>query len=1061
MKKTLKKVAKVTGITVLVLLAVLILIPFIFGKQIKQAVQDYINEEVNATVYFEDIGIGIFRNFPNLTVSLDKFGVVGKDEFKGDTLVDVERFGVVVDLFSIFGDKYKVKKLTLDEPRIHAKVNKAGKANWDIMKPSTDTVAVDTAAPDTGASALALQLSAYAINNGYVIYDDRSSDMYLKVDNLNHKGSGDFEDDTYDFDTYTSADSVTFKMGGTTYLDKGKVDADLTVNIDSKNSMYTLKDNRIGLNALELFFEGWVAMKGDDISMDMKFGTNENTFKSILSMVPGMFTADFDDVDTDGTFALDGNVKGTYNEKSMPGFNVHLGVENGRFKYPDLPEEVKDINFDLKVSSPGPTLDNLKIEFPKFHAMLGKAPIDARLLLTGITNANMFIDASLKASLNLEDLLKMFPMEGQELRGMFTVDGSAKGTVNVDAGTFPVVNAMMKLENGYYKTVDFPSAIDKMSLVADMKCPGTNIAEAVLNVSKFHAEIDGEPLDATMSARNFDNVAYNAAAKGKLNLEKLIKIYPMEGTTMGGLLDFDITTSGVLSDVEAGNYTNLPTSGKVTVTNLTYKDADIPQGIGIKDGQVTFTPERLNIDRYTGTVGRSPVSITGYLHNYLAFVFLPNQNIKGEMSLTSSNFDVNEWMVEEPAAAAPAPAPSAQAAEDVPMEVYEVPGDIDFTFNCNIAKVLYDNLALDNMTGQVVLRDRKVSFNNLLFNTLGGNFRLAGGYDTKDPKVPAIDFAANIANLDIKKSYDAFVIIKSFAPIAKFVNGRVGTDFTMTGKLLGDMSPDLNSLSARGTASIADGTLKGFKGIDMVADKIKLAALRELKIKDTKIFFKVENGRMYLEQPMEVKLGSGKMVVTGSNGLDQSLKYDLAFDMPPGVAGAAAVSAVGSAIGKPLDANANFKVNVGLGGTVDAPKIDYVRTAGGESVAEVVEEKVQETIATVKDTVKQVVTNVANDAKAKAKAEADKIMAEAEAAAAKIRAEGKTAADKLRNEANKRADDMEKSAKNPIEKAAKKKLADGVRKEGNDAAAKTEREANAKADKVLADARAKANALLK
>jgi hypothetical protein len=1064
MKKFLKKALKITGITTLVLLIVIILIPFLFGKQIKKAVTDYINEEVNATVYFEDIGIGIFRNFPNLTVSLDKFGVVGKDDFKGDTLIDVERFGVVVDLFSIFGDKYKVKKLTLDTPRIHAQVNKAGKANWDIMKPSTDTaaVAVDTAAVDTSsASALSLQLSAYAINNAQLIYDDRASDMYLEIDNLNHSGSGDFEDDAYDFDTKTSADSVTFVMEGTSYLHKGKLDADLTVNIDNKSGLYTLKDNRIGLNAIELKFDGWVSMKGDDIGMDIKFGTNENTFKSILSMVPGMYTKDFADIDTDGTFELDGSIKGTYNEKSIPGFKVHLGVANGRFKYPDLPEEVKDINFDLKAESPGPTLDNLKIEFPKFHALFGKAPIDARLLLTGVTKANMFIDAYLKASLNLEDLLKMFPMEGQDMKGKFTVDGTAKGTVNTTAGTFPVVNAMMKLENGYYKTVDFPSAIDKMSLVADMKCPGTNIAEAILNVTQFHAEIDGEPLDATLSARNFDNVAYNAHAKGKLDLAKLNKIYPLEGTTMAGLLNLDITTSGVLSEIEAGNYANLPTSGSLDVSKLSYKDADIPQGITIDDGRITFTPQKLNIERYSGKVGRSPVVITGALDNYLAYALLPNQKIKGEMSLVSSSFDVNEWMVEEPATASPAPAPSAQAAtDDVPMEVFEVPGDIDFTFNCAIAKVLYDNMTLDNMSGQVVLRDRKVSLNNLLFNTLGGNFKMNGGYETKDAKSPGIDFALNVANLDVKKSYETFVLIKSFAPIAKYVNGKFGTGFAMTGKLLGDMSPDLNSINiADGIATITDGTLKGFKALDMVADKIKVEKLRELKLNAVKIFFKVANGRIEVE-PFDVPIGNGKMVVKGSNGLDQSMAYDLAFDMPPGVAGAAALNAVGGLIGKPMDTKTNFKVSVGLGGTVDAPKITYVRNANGEGVQELVQEKIQETVKVVKDSVRTVVTNVVNDAKDKAKAEAAKIIADAEAAAAKIRTEGRNAADKLKAEANKRADDIEKSAKNPIEKIAKKKAADIVRKEGVDGANKVQKEADDKADKLLADARTKSNALL-
>lgn len=1061
MKKFLKKTLKITGIVLAVLLVIIILIPFIFGKQIKQAVKDYIHEEVNATVYFEDVGIGIFSNFPNLTVSLDKFGVVGKDEFAGDTLLDVKSFGVVVDLFSIFGDKYKVKKVTLDSPRIHAQVNKAGKANWDIMKPSTDTATVDTAAADTGASALALELSSYSIQHAHLVYDDRASDLYLKIDNLNHKGKGDFEDDTYDFVTFTSADTVTFIMEGTRYLNKGKLDADLTVNIDNKSGLYTLKDNRIGLNAIELKWDGWVSMKGDDIGMDLKFGTNQNTFKSILSMVPGMYTQDFAEIDTDGTFSLDGSVKGTYNEKSLPGFKVHLGVVNGRFKYPDLPEEVKDINFDLKAESPGPTLDNLKVEFPKFHALLGKAPIDARLLLTGLTKAHMFIDAALKASLNLEDLTKMFPMEGQELKGLFTVDGTAKGTVNVDAGTFPVVDALLKLENGYYKTADFPSAIDKMSMVADMKCPGANIAEAVLNVTKFHAEIDGEPLDATLTARNFDDVNYSATAKGKLNLSKLGKIYPIEGTTMAGMLDFDITTSGKMSDIEAERYASLPTSGSLNITGMKYASTDLPQGISIQQGRITFTPEKLNIERYTGEVGHSPVNITGYLNNYLAYALLPDQKLKGEMTLNSSSFDVNEWMVEE---GETAPAPSAQAAaptQEVPMEVYEVPGDIDFTFNCAISKVIYDNMTLDNMRGQVVLRDKKVSFRDLVFNTLGGNFRMAGGYETRDPQAPAIDFALNIANLDIKRAYETFSIVESYAPVAKFVNGKFSTDFTLTGKLLGDMSPDMNSINTNdGRATITEGSLKGFKALDMVADKIKVGQLRELQLRDTKIFFKIQNGRLFVE-PFDVKIGSGKMTVEGSNGLDQSIAYDLGFDLPTGIAGQAAMSAMGNLIGKPVDAGSNFKLHVGLGGTVDNPKITYVKNAKGEGAQEVIQEKVEEVVAVVKDTVKAVVEEKIDDAKDKAKAEAAKVLAEAEQAAAKIRAEGKSAAEKIKAEANKKADDIEKSAKNPLEKAAKKKAADIVRKEGLDNANKVEKEANAKADKVMADARAKADALMK
>ena len=62
LKKTLKYLAIASGI----FLVLLISLPLIFGGQIKQAVKDYINQQVNADVYFGDIGISVFSNFPNL-----------------------------------------------------------------------------------------------------------------------------------------------------------------------------------------------------------------------------------------------------------------------------------------------------------------------------------------------------------------------------------------------------------------------------------------------------------------------------------------------------------------------------------------------------------------------------------------------------------------------------------------------------------------------------------------------------------------------------------------------------------------------------------------------------------------------------------------------------------------------------------------------------------------------------------------------------------------------------------------------------------------------------------
>lgn len=1062
--KIIKKFFKFIGITLGVLLILIILIPILFGKQIKQAVKDYVNSQINAEVYFGDIGVSVFKHFPNVTVSLNDFGVSGIEEFKGDTLVDVNQLQVTINLWSVvFGDKYEVKQVGLDEPTIHAIVLADGKANWDIMKPSEETT-VDTAAVDTAASTpLALALDKYWISKGNITYTDKSLPMKAKIVNLNHSGSGDFQNDNYDFDTKTTADKVSVEYDGTQYLTDAKLDVDMTVGIDLKNSRYTLKDNSFGINELVLGLDGMVEMPGNDIVMDLKFDTKRNTFGNILSMVPGIYSPDFGDMKTDGTFTLNGNVTGTYNEKKLPGFNVNLGVVNGFFQYPDLPESVKEINFDLKVKCPDGVIDNMVIDFPKFHALFGTMPIDGRLMLAGLTKQNMDIDGQLKTNMDLEKMMQMFPMEGQTLKGNFMVDATAKGKYNVDNSTFPTVNAKMGLTNGYYKSADFPSAIDKMSMNGTMTNTDGSLEHTYIDISQFHAEIDGDPIDATLKAENIDNIAYDLTAKGKLSLDKLGKIYPIEGTTMKGLLDLDLKTSGKYSDVEAGNYTKLPTSGAMKIDNLEYTSTDFPQGMKVTKGEVVFTPQRMDIKTFTGAVGKSPISITGFLENYLAYALLPDQKLKGVMSLTSIMFDVNEWMVEDEAAAA-APAPTQQApAEGVEMSVYPVPANIDFVFTTGIQKVLYDNLTMTNVRGKLTMRNEEIKFENFGFNALDGTFNMNGFYNTKDIAKPAYNLSMNLLGLNIQKTYETFQMVQALAPTAKFVNGNFSSTLSLNGLLKGDMMPDLATLTGNGLVTLVNGKVAGMPLMEAVADKVKLANLKQFSVADTKIKFRIENGTLFVD-PFDTKVGDIKMNTEGQNKLDGGIAYKMKLNFPAGKVGATAVNAVAGLTKKTIGPNDDVEVFLGIGGTALKPKITSVSSSSTDVVTDVVDdvkEQVQAKVDSVKNEVKEQVNQVVDDTKEKARAEAAKIMADAERQAAEIRRKGKESADKIRAEANKQASDIEKSAKNPIEKAAKKKLADETRKKGEESAKKVERESDQQAQAVLDAAKKKSDALLK
>jgi uncharacterized protein involved in outer membrane biogenesis len=175
----MKKFFKITAIVVVVLLGVVIALPFIFKGKIVELVKKEANKQLTATVDFDnDISLSLFKNFPQFTIELKKFSIA--DSTDTDTLVSVQRFSATLDVMSVIsGDKIQINSIVLDNPRIYAKVRKDGKANWDIMKPSTDTA---TAAPADTTSSFKLGLKKFEIINGRIVYDDQQGGIYSALE---------------------------------------------------------------------------------------------------------------------------------------------------------------------------------------------------------------------------------------------------------------------------------------------------------------------------------------------------------------------------------------------------------------------------------------------------------------------------------------------------------------------------------------------------------------------------------------------------------------------------------------------------------------------------------------------------------------------------------------------------------------------------------------------------------------------------------------------------------------------------------------------------------------
>ena len=287
---------------VTLLLIAAALIPIIFKDDIQKQVRAALDNYIDAHVYFDPskFELTLFKSFPNPTASIDDFGIVGKGQFEGDTLISVGSFNITIELFSLVGDQYTVKSINLVKPRINAKVLKDGRANYEIIAESEEEEKEDVERN----SNFKMSIERWNISSGRISYVNETMGMSMILEESNHNGSGDISLDVYDLKTRTTIENVLVSYNRTKYLSGQKLFADLTLNINMPEFKFTFKDNEIRINDFPVSFNGYFAMPAQDMEMDISFASNNSSIKSLYSLIPGAYKEGYEGVKAEGEMSF-------------------------------------------------------------------------------------------------------------------------------------------------------------------------------------------------------------------------------------------------------------------------------------------------------------------------------------------------------------------------------------------------------------------------------------------------------------------------------------------------------------------------------------------------------------------------------------------------------------------------------------------------------------------------------------------------------------------------------------------------------------------------------------
>lgn len=928
-----------------VLLLAIIILPYLFKPTIKKAADDFIAQNINADVAFpqDGLSLGMLRHFPNFTLSIEDLSVAGRGEFKDDTLVKLKKFEVTVNVLALIGGRIQVNQIILDNPKLLVKVLPSGVANYDIYMAKPDTTqAVDT----TASEPINFRLKKLALKHADIIYSDQKSNTFASLKNLNITGKGDISENVFDLATRLTADNATVAMGGVEYLSKKSLDFDFVVNMDMNTNKYTFKDNSIKINDFNFGFDGWVQLAEKDMKMDVTFKALDNSFKGLLSLVPGVYTESFGDIKADGDFDFSGFAKGTMKDSLLPAFGVKLVAKNASFKYPAVPDAIQNINIDLNVENKDGLIPSTSINLSKFSFSIGKNPFDGYLKVANLRNFP--VDAKVNARLNLGELTSAFPIEGMDLKGVVDLALNAKGIYDAKTGAFPILNASAKLSNGFVKNAMLPTPLEQVNFAMVATNTTGKAENTIIQISKFGMLLAGETLSASGVVRNISDIAWDVKVAGGVDVGKIAKIFDLKNMDLKGNIKANLASTGKMSDISAKRYANVKASGDMKVDNFFFSSPDFKQGVAISSASVIFTPASVNLVKFESKVGSSQLSATGSLGNYMGFLFKPNEVLQGNLTVKIPTFNANEWLTpaDQEAVAKSEAKAAAEGTKDSTVAVSMIPKNISFNLNANIGKFTYDNIVADNVNAILSIANGIMTIKDANMNIIGGQINVKGAFDS-NVKKPNFDFDMVVKSISVPKAFETFETIQKYAPISKFVVGNMDLDFNLKGDLTKDMVPELTTFNGDGLVKLLGGTFKDSKLSSLVSQfssSSSATADAASTFKEIAMSATLKDGKMSVK-PFDISIQGRKATVSGYAALDGNINYHIDMDVPANAVTSKLSSSISKMLGKDSGAQ-DMKVTLGLTGTYDKPsiKIVNVSSASGKPLQAEVKEAVQDKV---------------------------------------------------------------------------------------------------------------------
>jgi hypothetical protein len=610
---------------------------------------------------------------------------------------------------------------------------------------------------------------------------------------------------------------------------------------------------------------------------------------------------------------------------------------------------LKNVNIKLDAVL-GIDLKKAKYTFKENTGYINQLPLEFNGFIQLIKEDQLYDMTFKTPTSSFKNLLALLPkqysgnLNSIKTEGNFDLKGTVKGTFSKT--TIPTLDISFISKNAMFKYADLPKAVNNINIDANIINTTGFIKDTYVAINNAAFKIDKDIFSASGNVANLaENATINLKGKGSINLDNIGKVYPIAlENQLKGFLKADVTTKFDMNSIEKGNYQNIKNKGNITVSNFKYKGEDVANPFYIDKASVTFNTNTIVLEEFKAKTGASDLAIQGNLENFYGFLF-KNQKLKGNFDLNSNVFKVDDFLAKSET--------TTKVEKQEKTTSLKIPAFLNITLNANANKVIYDNINLTNVSGNIFIKDETVRLKNLKSSVFGGNIDFDGVVSTKGEK-SKFTMDLNLKELNIADSFSSLDMLSAIAPIAKTIEGKINSTIQVSGDLEDDMTPNLKSISGDLLGQLLNTKVKpnNSKALSLLGSKVDFLDVSKLNLNEVSALFSFNNGAVSVK-PFSINYKDIGIQIGGKHGFDNSMNYDITFDVPVKYLGSAVTTALAQLTPKDAAAIKSIPINATLKGSFSTPNFSSnIKNATTDLMKNILEKQKQSLLNKGKDELK-------------------------------------------------------------------------------------------------------------